>query len=764
MPAGRPKTYTRVSQSAFKNIPDELKKVPQWICWKLFQRENEKFSKMPINPHTGLEASTDKPRTWGTYQEAVNRFIADTTLHGLGFVFTATDPYTGIDIDDCRDKDTGVIADWALSVIEPMDSYTEISPSGMGVRIIIEANSPGEFKRRNKIEIYSSGQYLTITGDVYGTRLPVEKRQQKLDELYLMVFGDDIKKKERPAPEVHKDAKLARIQKIKDKDLLDKAVQAANGPKFTRLWEGNLEDHAGDHSRADLSLCAILCYWTRADGPRIDKLFRQSKLFRKKWDERHGKLTYGEMTVNQALGAAGALYDPDSDSSNITTRNDIGNAGIFVQMVGDDFRWCPQWKMWLHWNGISWERDAEPELRRATEIVSAELLRRAAQQPPDESKKERQWAIDAGQLSRLNAIDQISRQRLIVRTNNFDADPFLFACANGVIDLREGKLREGRKDDWTTRLSDIAYDPDATCPLFENFLLEAMEGNKEMVEYLWRVLGYCLTGDTSERSFFLLHGHGRNGKTTFAEVLHALADGYGQTARFSTFLRKNQVATGANDDVAHLVGARVVIASEADDAATLDAAVVKTLTGSDTIRARFLYGREFEFKPAFKLFMVTNHVPKIQESSHALWDRLHRIPFGYRVPENKIDKKLPLKLFGELDGILARSVRSCLDWQKNGLQPPEKVIKAGEELKENMDTLGQFIRDIVVKDENTKILHSVLYDDYVRWVKENGMRFPVTRRTLAIYLREHDFSSYNGGGNYLTWKGISTRGEGQSSL
>lgn len=731
-------------------------------------RPDTKPAKIPMDAKRDREASVTNNLTWSTFDQAVAAFNANKLFSGIGFVFTRDDVYTGIDVDDCRNPDTGELADWAQSIMLGLDSYAEVSPSGTGIKIIVRGAAPGIETRRNKVEIYSTARYFTITGNVLLPGMDVQERQQKLDELYGMIFGlissgVPAPRGQRISPE-ETERKLAAVRAIPDETLLELARGAANGAKFTRLWSGELSDCGGDHSRADMSLCSTLAYWTRGDTERVDRLFRMSGLMRPKWDARRGPETYGQRTLREAVMITTVAYDADGGLN--PTRNDLGNADIFIRLAGEDFRYIYSWKMWLGWDGVCWRRDAGGEVRLALEKVAAELMRQASQMlrdGHDDAPKAYKWALGAGEAYRISSVDDVLRWRLSLDPHLLDKQPLRLACGNGVLDLRDATLTEGKRGDWLTRGTGVHYLPQARCPRFEDFLSEIMQGDSEMVAYLWRVLGYCITGDTSERAFFILHGEGKNGKTTFVEVLHALLDRYAQVARFSTFLRKNVTGGGANDDIAHLAGARVVIASEADEAQSLDAATVKTLTGSDSVRARFLYGGEFEFKPTFKLLLVTNHVPRINEASHALWDRLHYVPFTYRVSQENTDKQLGLKLLGELEGILARAVEGCLEWQREGLRPPASVIKAGEELREDMDPIGQALIELVeeMPQKTSGLIHARLYEVYQAWCRENGMRFPVASKQLMKRMKAKGWECVEGHAHARVWPKLRLRIRGQ---
>ena len=283
-----------------------------------------------------------------------------------------------------------------------------------------------------------------------------------------------------------------------------------------------------------------------------------------------------------------------------------------------------------------------------------------------------------------------------------------------------------------------------------------------MIAYLWRMLGYCLTGDVSERAFFMMHGNGRNGKSTLVETMQALLGDYSQPARFESFLRKHETRNDPRDDLAILAGARLVVAQEADESKTLDVALIKTLSGGDKVVARFLYGTNFSFRPTFKLFLVTNHTPKISESSHALWDRLHYIPFERRFAEDEVDPRLVFKLTTELPGILARAVIGCIEWQRNGLAPPSKVVQAGDTLHETMDITACWLEECCVILPDVKTRHSALYENYAEWSKKNSFKYPITKHALGQYLRElgNGVEDFKAGGNVRWWRGVGIKMEG----
>jgi putative DNA primase/helicase len=758
------KNYPRLKLSQLDNFPEELKRLKQWVCWILFQNPaKEKPDKILIDPFDGVLASSTNSKSWASFEEACDFFEGhqrvgylskDWPVMGLGFVFSPEDPYTGIDIDDCREPQSGKLMPEAEFIVNALDSYTEASPSGTGVHIFVNASLPGVGgRRRSHVEMYSHGRYFTVSGQ--SLRVPrVERRQSQLIEVYNLIFGSDAPPVEKKSPQVD-EPKLLRVRAIPDKELLDKMFAAANSTKFTELWEAK---EIKDHSQSDASLCSILAYWTRCDEERIDKFFRQSKLMRKKWDEKRGPETYGQRTIRFSCGGTVAMYDPDMDATTQDPHNDIANVEILVQLHGSNFLYAKEWNSWLSWNCHHWEPNADLEILRSAEDVSKELLRRTNVIPDAKDRaKAAKWAISSGDDKRVNSMEKFARRRLFRSSYDFDYDPYMLCCENGVVDLRTGKLRDGTRADLITRSTGLRYDPDLKCPVWNRFLEEIMQFDEDMIAYLWRVIGYALTGDVTERAFFLFCGDGRNGKSTFVETLKALlgppGKGYAQKARFSTFLKKS-FQGGANDDVAHFAGARVIVASEADERMPLDVALVKELTGGDTHRARFLYGREFEFIPQFKLFLVTNKVPPIHETTYSIWDRLHYVPFEWRVPDDKIDKSLSLRLLGELPGILTKAVEHCIEWQQHGLCPPDKVLKAGERLYKDMDTCGQFFIDCCKEAPENRIKHKELYVAFTAWCKSSGINKAPSSKWLAAELRSKKYQAERMGGNVMYWQGI----------
>lgn len=266
--------------------PTEMTEYKQWVLWRRVE-VNGRTAKMPISPWSGKAAACDKPQTWSTFQHACvarKRFGSD----GIGFVFTEADPFCGIDLDKCREKN-GRISEESLRLIRHMSSYAEISPSGDGIHIIIRAQLGTAGRRTAGVEVYAAGRYFTMTGRHFaGTPDRIEQRQQELDALLQERF---------PSESEPTQSKTTPRLGLSDSTLIEKALGAKSGPRFRKLWYGDTSDYGGDHSRADAALCRMLSFWTGGDPERIDRLLRLSGLMRGKWDRRTGRETYGARTI-----------------------------------------------------------------------------------------------------------------------------------------------------------------------------------------------------------------------------------------------------------------------------------------------------------------------------------------------------------------------------------------------------------------------------------------------------------------------------------
>jgi putative DNA primase/helicase len=451
--------------------------------------------------------------------------------------------------------------------------------------------------------------------------------------------------------------------------------------------------------------------------------------------------------------------DIAADGNAAPHNSDLGNAQRLVAQHGQNLRYCHDWGQWLLWNGGLWKRDSTGEAERCAKETIKNLYSEAGELADTQTRaKLVKHALQSEAANRIRAMVQLAETEpgISITSEQLDADPWLLNCLNGTIDLRTGKLLRHYRENLCAKQVPVAFDPRAKCPTWKAFLDRIMDGNKSLVRFLQRAIGYALTGLTSEQVLFLFFGTGANGKSTFVETIRMLLGGYAQQADFETFLAGTNEG-GPRNDIARLKGARFVSAVEAGPGRQLAETIMKQVTGGDKITARFLYQEFFEFCPQFKLFLVANHKPKVAGTEEAIWRRIRLVPFSVKIPKEQRDKNLLEKLQREMSGILAWAVRGCLKWQEESLGEPDAVVEATEEYRLEEDLLAGFLADRCVADAQGAAYAGILFEEYESWCKSNGEE-PATQKVFGSELRSRGFRSGKKRGKRC-WNGLHLRNE-----
>ena len=282
-----------------------------------------------------------------------------------------------------------------------------------------------------------------------------------------------------------------------------------------------------------------------------------------------------------------------------------------------------------------------------------------------------------------------------------------------------------------------------------------MRGPTLLIAYLQRTAGYTLTGSTREQCLFLVHGPTKTGKSTYLAILRALLGPYGKQTDMQTFLHKDRPEV--RNDLADLAGTRYVYAVESQEGKRLAEGLVKQMTGGvDAMKARFLFEEFFEFRPQFKAYLGTNHLPTIKDSDDAIWERIRRIPFTVQIPKAERNKDLEEDLLKELPGILAWAVQGCLTWRtSNDLQEPPAVVEATQGYRDEMDTLAQFLEECCVTGpaDVAKVKASLVASAYQPWCKRTGT-LPMANLAFIKALEARGYTRQRGHANQYYWHGF----------
>ena len=330
--------------------------------------------------------------------------------------------------------------------------------------------------------------------------------------------------------------------------------------------------------------------------------------------------------------------------------------------------------------------------------------------------------------------------------DEWDRDPYLLPCKNGVIDLKTGVLKPGTPEQYLKSASPTAYNPGAACPQFERVLLQICGNDTELFCYLQRMLGQALVGSNLEHKLFILCGAGRNGKDTLLETIkYVLGENLAGPVQSELLLDQGRLksSSGPSADIMRLRGLRIAWASETNEGRRMDSGKVKLLTGGGDLVGRAPYGRkEVSFPQSFSLMLLTNNKPHAPAEDFALWQRIHLIPFGTRFVDNptepnelKKDPHLWTKLQAEVEGILAFLVAGCIEWQQYGLCPPDIVTKSTDEYRTSEDLLQLFIDEACLVGPGYKSKAKQLFDHYKNWMTENGLK-PLSGTKFGLKIGE----------------------------
>jgi putative DNA primase/helicase len=450
-----------------------------------------------------------------------------------------------------------------------------------------------------------------------------------------------------------------------------------------------------------------------------------------------------------------------------TAFTDTGNAERLVYLAKGSIRYCGKWSKWLVWTGARWEEDQEHMQSWAKKAASsffedgARAVRVAREQNASEAEVEQahklaeqcfKHARSSLGASRRAAAVELSKSEdgVSVQHTELDADPWLFNCQNGTLDLRTGELRPHKKEDLLTKYTPIAYDPKSEAPTWLAFLEKIMANDQEMSACLQRSAGYSLTGLSREHVVFFLWGSGGNGKGTFVETLLYVLGEYGYAAPSDLLLAKKNEAHPT--EKASLFGRRMAACSEVNNG-RWDEKTVKELTGGDTISARRMREDFWTFRPTHKLWVSGNHKPQVRGTDNGIWRRLKLMPFTVIIPDEEQDKSLPEKLLMEASGILRWAAEGCLSWQKMGLAFPKAVVEATQRYREAEDIVGRFVADCCQLDRRGQTSAKDLYAAYEQWCDQEG-ETPLSKRAIGERLEERGLTPHKGAGGQREWRGI----------
>lgn len=737
------------------DFPQELMDLKQWTVWKLVERDG-KTTKVPIDPITGELAKSNDPSTWRSFGEALEVFKTNEHVNGLGFFFKA--PYIGIDLDniagDMDDFFNGNYDNKVFEFYEGFKSYGEISPSGNGIHIITKGSIPGTRRRKGNVEIYQEGRFFTMTGNSLRKYKAIsEASEETFKRIYNKYFGEDkvINLPYFKSPGV--------THNLSDSEVVRKILESKQSQQFQNFMYGGWENHYTSQSEADLAFANLLAFWCARDFFQMDSLFRQSAMYRSKWDEKRGKTTYGEATLYRAINDTSNVFTPydaanteqalpkynlgfltgDAETQevfpSIVKKNqypprswdDTGNGQRFLDRYGDIVKYTYVKKKFYVYDGTVWKEDNEGLVYKLMDLVVEDMKNETIKVSDDMDEEEamKAWKkhVKASRSNRAkkSMLEEI-KHNVSILPEHFDSNDMLLNLENGYLDLTSGKVMDHDKEKLFSMKANAEYSDKYSPDTWLSFLNDIFAQDQDMINFLQRAVGYSLTGSAKEQVMFILLGKGRNGKSLFVNTLSTILGNYASNIQASTIQAKRGNSEGPNNDVARLETARFVTSSEPSEGFTFDEGMIKQMTGDDKITARYLHQENFEFEAKFKLWLATNHRPIIRGTDDGIWRRPIVIPFEVQIPKNKVDKNLKYKLLREAPAILDWALEGCLLWQREGWTLPAKVVEANNEYRKNMDITEAYIEECCELGEEFEVYGKELYDNYAAWCRRNGQK------------------------------------------
>ncbi|MDQ7229970.1 phage/plasmid primase, P4 family [Staphylococcus haemolyticus] len=719
------------------NIPDELKQLNNWCVWK-FENRNGKRTKIPFNAATGEFAKSNDKSTWSSYETAINAEGVD----GIGFFFEP--PYLGIDIDDIDDdlhrfKQGDKLDNIVSEFNEAFKSYTEVSPSGNGLHIIVKGKIPGSRRRKGNIEMYDSGRFFTMTGKNIGKYKDVtEVSEQVFKTIYNKYLPNNTIKY--PTTNNYQE----NIHNLSEIDVINEIYNSKQAKLFDDLMKGNYEPYYTSHSEADMALANILAFWCAKDYSQMDSIFRQSNLYRDKWDEKRKNSTYGEQTLFKAINEVNNIYTPKQEREKnplryalshifdaekkdkeypIRSYDDTGNADRFIDRYGHLYKHSYITNKFYIYDGQKWKVDDRGAIRKLIDEMIESIKNEKVLHSEDVTEEEaretfqKYYKKTRGTQSKKNIMNELMHRKTVT-PDEFDKDDMLLNVANGYIDLTSRELYKHDINRMFSQIANTDYSEKMQPAVWLDFLNDIFAGDKAVIRYIQKALGYSLTGSTREQVMFILFGKGRNGKSIFVETIAEILGDYSNNMQAkSLMVKKND---NVNTDIARLSKARFVTSSEPNEGFRFDEGLIKQITGGDKVTARFLYAEEFEYTPKFKIWVSTNHKPIIRGTDDGIWRRLVLIPFDVQIPEEKVDKDLKYKLLREAPAILNWMAEGAYMWMREGLELPEKLKASSKAYRTEMDVIEQFIEDECKRVDDGRVKANELYSVYKNWANENN--------------------------------------------
>lgn len=693
----------------FDSIPDEIKRFPNWVLWRLEERDG-KNTKIPYQ-RNGKKADTTNPDTWDKYDYIVSTRVE---RDGIGFVFSEDTGIIGIDWDKVRDPETGEWDEEILEEIKSLNSYAELSQSGTGAHVLIKGTIPGTRRRKGNIEMYSKERFFVVTGQhVEGTPKEIKENQEAINKLYEKRFGADKKEEKKGIETANEAGKKTRSPKMTDDEVLDHCRKAANSKKFIKLYDDGAWKEFQQYdtaSDARLALYGIIVFYTQ-DFEQIKRIFSKSKLAFDDWERKFkydaekalsdktefftGKSKSGKKKPEKILVHFDEVGNRILKENHIFSMRDSGdiylyNGGVYRSegteaILGTEIRQT-YFSMFIEkWKRINPDFDLPEHIPKATVRYVNEVL------------------------AYIKAYTHIPREIIDIFQERY------INFKNCLFNLDKWEFEDHNPGIKTICQIPVNYDKSAECPQINSFIKDVAK--PEDIAFLEEWAGYCLTTDVSYQKALMLYGIPGTGKSVFATMLETFIGGENSSSESLQKIEEDKYRA------AKLYGKRVNICSDIPSTKMHKTEVFKKLvSGLDTIDAENKYEDPFKFKNKAKLTFSANKIPEGPKDP-AFYERFCLIEFGNKFRgTDKDDKKLIQKLTTdtELSGFLNIALEGLRRLYKNDKFSYNKTFEETErEYIINSNPVAFFMEECTISSPED-IESTILYLSYVDWSNKNN--------------------------------------------
>ena len=701
------------AKNLIKNIPEEMKSKSNWVCHK---------NKVPVSANGTGNASCSDTSTWTDFETAVA--YAEANDLGLGYQLMTQDDIVGIDIDHCyvngKIKDTKI-----MEILTIANSYMEFSPSKTGIHIFVKGVWNVQNNRHRTtindnigIEVYAGSRYFTVTGNKLSDAPSVINEAQGVLDYIAKEFFTEQGVPSVVTHNVQQDSS----QQLNEAMLTVIREELLKNPSFASLWNG--ERTNSDESSNDFALICALLRIFDGDKDQARLAFLASDYVATKDDKHLKKLFERDDYLERTFEvAASAVENGDKLPSDYALLqyldNDAGNADKFLHLFGNNIRFCVREKQWYVYSDNHWHADEDGEIKVLQEQLYSRFMVVARKYD-----RERMGAAEKlGNYAKRNSMLQAAEVKCTIHSNEFDKHNHFLTASNGVIDLRNGKLLEFNPKYLLRQRTEVRYNPDAPEPTrFLKFIEEIFCGNQALVEYCLRLLGYFITGESREQTFYIFHGQGANGKSVLVNLLRKMFKDITAFLAQDSLLMRNTSTT--NPSLYEARFSRLCFINETNRRDALNTALIKALSGGDITAVRTLYKGHVDLEPHFKMVFVTNHLPNVDWSDSAILRRVRVIPFSRIFKRSEQDNNLTEKLYAEREGILNLLVKQAVLYYQQGIPiEPECMEAIINQIRREDDSVYAFFNEVLEQtyENKDRIQARPLFTRYLEYCTKESL-------------------------------------------